>query len=52
MHIYAKAIVAFLVPAFGIALEKFGVTPDSTFIDVVTAIITAGLVWFIPNKKK
>ena len=48
---YNKAIAALVVGGLAIVLKQFGLTPDSTIADVVAAIITAGSVWFIANRK-
>lgn len=52
---YAKAIVALIVPLVvtGVLgyLETIGVNPDTSLKDALTALLTAGSVWFVPNKK-
>lgn len=51
MGIYAKAITAVVLLLLGAVLKHFGLTPDSTVADVVTAVVTAAGVYFVPNKK-
>jgi hypothetical protein len=48
---YAKAIVPVAVMMALTVLAKVGVTPDMKIEDVITMLITAGLVYFVPNKK-
>lgn len=49
-----KAVVALIVPAVLGLLATFGIEGDMTIVEgvttLVTAIVTAGLVWAIPNK--
>lgn len=49
--IYAKAITAVVVLLLGVTLKHLGLTPDSTITDLVTTLVTGGLVWYVPNKK-
>jgi hypothetical protein len=49
---YAKTIAALVVGVAAIGLSYFGLTPDSTISDVVTALVVAGSVYFVPNKKR
>lgn len=52
---YNKAIVALIVPIVFFILNTVGITPDMQVSEAVTAligtVITALLVWAIPNKK-
>ena len=46
-----KAIVPLAVAALLSVLAIIGVTPQMTIEEAVTFIVTAGLVWLVPNKK-
>lgn len=48
---FDKALVPVLVGIILWVLHQLGVTPDMTLEDTVTALVTSGLVWFVPNKK-
>ena len=52
---YAKAIAAFIVPLVVSMLVPFGITADSTVVEVVNllvlAIVTAVSVYMVPNVK-
>lgn len=48
---YAKAIVPLLVAVVIAVLGQAGVTSDTSVKDAATLLITAGLVYFVPNKK-
>ena len=51
MNKYAKAITAVILGVLVVALKQFGITPDSTVSDLVSALVIAGSVYFVPNKK-
>jgi hypothetical protein len=48
---YAKAIVPVIVGGIITALGYFGVGPEVTLKEALTLVVTAGLVWLVPNKK-
>jgi hypothetical protein len=53
--IYAKAIVPLIITPILFLLEKIGIAPDMTIEEaltfIVTMAVTAGMVYFVPNKK-
>lgn len=48
---YNKALVPVLVAVALAFLAQFGVLRDMTVKDVVTLLITSGVVYLVPNKK-
>ena len=48
---FDKALVPVVVGIVLWVLHQLGVTPDMKLEDVVTAVVTSGLVWLTPNKK-
>lgn len=50
MAYIAKALVPVVMSALMIVLEPFGITPDTTVETALMLLLTAGLVWLIPNK--
>lgn len=48
---FAKAMMPLLVSVGLTGLAAIGVGPEMTVSDAVTLLITAGLVYIIPNKK-
>jgi hypothetical protein len=48
---YNKAIVALVVGLILTALANFGINGDTTVKDALAVIVTAVLVYVVPNKK-
>jgi hypothetical protein len=51
MQAYNKLWAALAVPAILTIAGAFGITPDMPFEEVVTIIVTAAAVWYVPNKQ-
>lgn len=49
---YSKAFVPLIVMGILSLFAVVGVSGDMTVEDAVTLLVTAGLVWLVPNKKK
>lgn len=50
--VFDKAITAFVVPGVLSLLQTYGITPDTEVSTLITMVVTAGLVWLVPNKPK
>lgn len=48
---YNKALVPVMVAVVLGIFAKFGVTEDMSVVDAVTLLVTAGVVYLVPNKK-
>ena len=48
----AKAITALVVGLVMMFLQNFGITPETPIAQVIEILITAGAVYYIPNKGK
>lgn len=46
-----KAIIPVLVSAALAGLAALGVAEDMTVAEAVTTLVTAGLVWLVPNER-
>lgn len=46
-----KAITPLAVAGILFLLNKVGVTADMSINDALTLVVTAALVWLVPNKK-
>ena len=49
---YNKFLAAALVPAILWGVAQVGVTPDMPFEEAITVMLTALMVWLVPNKPK
>lgn len=47
---YSKFIIAIVLGILAVSLKQLGITPNSTVTDLVTALVTAAGVWFVPNE--
>jgi hypothetical protein len=48
---YNKAIVALVVPLILLVLKYYGITPDNEVVNAIEILLSAALVYRIPNKK-
>lgn len=48
---YRKALVPVIVAVVLGVFAKFGVSEDMSVVDAVTLLVTAGIVYLVPNKK-
>lgn len=48
---YAKALVPVVVVIVLAGLTQLGVQEDMSVKEAITLLVTAGLVWLVPNKK-
>ena len=51
MQTYLKALVPAVVGAIVLLLNQFGVMDDMTIKEFLTFVLTAGIVYFVPNKQ-
>lgn len=51
LRLYAKAIVPLVVGGLLLGLAQVGVTKDMSVEELLTFVVTAGLVYLVPNKK-
>lgn len=49
-NLYRKALVPILVAVFLAGASHFGINSEMSVKEVVTLIVTGGLVWLTPNK--